>query len=222
MANVDLGRYRRIVQMFWDPAPTNDPDLDLPVWCLGSSYKLGDGRPLPPAKAALAPTDTITSNDTAATRTAPTGTSATTSSTNTAHSPDSPQLLNPASHKRPVPGLPENAPATPPESTSSSFSSSLAYDDNGQDHEPDSGWPPGFMADFESKFWMTYRSEFEPIPRSSDPKATSALSLSMRIKSQLVDQTGFSSDSGWGCMIRSGQSLLANTIAMLRLGRGVH
>ncbi|CAG9949450.1 unnamed protein product [Clonostachys rosea f. rosea IK726] len=79
---------------------------------------------------------------------------------------------------------------------------------------------PRDLDDFESKFWMTYRFEFEPIARSSDPKARSSLSLSMRIKSQLGgDQTGFSSDSGWGCMIRSGQSLLANSIAILRLGR---
>jgi cysteine protease ATG4 len=67
---------------------------------------------------------------------------------------------------------------------------------------------------------MTYRSEFEPIPRSTNPQAASALSLSMRLKSQLGDQSPFSSDSGWGCMIRSGQSLLANAIAMVRLGRG--
>jgi hypothetical protein len=67
---------------------------------------------------------------------------------------------------------------------------------------------------------MTYRSEFEPIPRSANPQATSSLSLSMRLKSQLGDQSPFSSDTGWGCMIRSGQSLLANAIALVRLGRG--
>jgi cysteine protease ATG4 len=111
---------------------------------------------------------------------------------------------------------PPNAPDTPPESASSSFSSSLAYDDD----EQGGSWPHAFIEDFESRLWMTYRSDFEPIPKSSDPKANSALSLSMRIKSQLSDQAGFSSDSGWGCMIRSGQSLLANTIALLRLGRG--
>lgn len=83
------------------------------------------------------------------------------------------------------------------------------------------GWPAAFLDDFESRLWMTYRSEFEPIPKSEDPESLSALSFQMRVKSQLVDQNGFSSDSGWGCMIRSGQSLLANTISIQRLGRGM-
>lgn len=110
---------------------------------------------------------------------------------------------------------PVNAPQTPPDSTTSSFSS-VGYEGTPQDGD----WPADFVNDFESKFWMTYRNEFTPIPRSSDPKATAALSLSMRIKSQLGDPNGFSSDTGWGCMIRSGQSLLANTLSILRLGRG--
>lgn len=107
------------------------------------------------------------------------------------------------------------APGTPPDSTSSSVSSSLAYD------EPtvDGGWPPTFLDDFESRIWLTYRSGFEPIPRSTDPKASAALSFAMRLKT-LGDQTGFSSDTGWGCMIRSGQSLLANSLAICQLGRG--
>lgn len=210
MANVDLGRYRRIVQMFWDPEPTNDPNTDRPVWCLGCSYKLGDGSAAVPTKAA---TDSHSDGQTAP-ATAPPDTHTDKDAT-TATSPDSLPQSNQGPPKH-VPVPPGNAPATPPESGSSSFSSSLAYDD----HDQDTGWPQGFMDDFDSRFWMTYRSDFEPIPRSSDPKAASTLSLSMRLKSQLVDQNGFSSDSGWGCMIRSGQSLLANTIAMLRLGRG--
>ncbi|KAJ9134747.1 Cysteine protease [Pleurostoma richardsiae] len=40
----------------------------------------------------------------------------------------------------------------------------------------------------------------------------------MRLK-VLGEQGGFTSDSGWGCMIRSGQSLLANTLAICYLGR---
>lgn len=111
--------------------------------------------------------------------------------------------------------IPTNAPDTPPDSVSSSFSSSLAYDDLGQD----GGWPTAFLDDFESRIWMTYRSGFEIIPKSTDPKATYALSFAMRLKT-LGDQSGFSSDSGWGCMIRSGQSLLANALSACYLGRG--
>ncbi|CAG9941397.1 unnamed protein product [Clonostachys rosea f. rosea IK726] len=184
LANVDLGPYRRIVQLFWDPEPVNDAIQDQPIWCLGRSYQL----------ASHSSTKTV-ERDT----------------TPTAESVESLK----EDRAKPVPAT-NSALETPPDSTSSSFSSSLAYDES-----TDVGnWPQGFLDDFESKFWMTYRFEFEPIARSSDPKARSSLSLSMRIKSQLGgDQTGFSSDSGWGCMIRSGQSLLANSIAILRLGR---
>lgn len=107
------------------------------------------------------------------------------------------------------------APETPPDSSSSSVSSSLAYDASAEDK----GWPPAFMDDFESRIWMTYRSSFEPIARSSDPKASASLSFAMRLKT-LADQSGFPSDTGWGCMIRSGQSLLANTLSICQLGRG--
>lgn len=186
MANVDLGRYRRLVQMFWDPEPANDTNHDEPVWCLGCSYRLGDSS---------------------STRKKDTG-AQTPPSTNNSKEEHQDEAATP------VP--PPNAPETPPESISSSFSSSLAYEETGQD----GGWPSGFIADFESKFWMTYRSEFTAIPRSTDPKAASTLSFSMRLKSQLGDQAAFSSDSGWGCMIRSGQSLLANAMGMIRLGRG--
>lgn len=85
----------------------------------------------------------------------------------------------------------------------------------------DGGWPPSFLDDFEARIWLTYRSNFPAIPKSEDPKAASSMSLSVRLRSQLVDQGGFTSDTGWGCMIRSGQSLLANALVMLKLGRGM-
>jgi cysteine protease ATG4 len=176
---VDIGR--RIVQMFWDPEPTNDIIRDQPVWCLGSSYRLNNAHTPTPKKEPSSP------------------------------SPES------SSSNQPAPPTSDKLPATPPESTSSSLDSSLAYDEA----PLDGGWPPAFLDDFESRIWMTYRSEFDPIPKSQDPKALTALSFSMRLKTQLSDQGGFASDSGWGCMIRSGQSLLANAMAVQRLGRGM-
>lgn len=188
MANVDLGRYRKIVQLFWDPEPSNDMVLDQPVWCLGQSYKLHNK---PNRRGSSQERNSSTMGEHATTM-----------------SPMAPEQTKAVA----VP--PNNAPDTPPESAGGSFSSSgrTGTDDG-------NGWPPKFVTDFDSRFWMTYRNEFKPIPRSANPKATSSMSLSMRIKYQLGDQGGFSSDSGWGCMIRSGQSLLANAIGIVNLGR---
>lgn len=83
-------------------------------------------------------------------------------------------------------------------------------------------WPPEFLDDFESRMWLTYRSSFPTINKSIDPKAASTMSLSVRLRSQLVDAGGFTSDTGWGCMIRSGQSVLANALSMLSFGRGMN
>ena len=199
MANVDIGRYRRIVQMFWDPEPANDASLDQPVWCLGCSYQLGDIKGSGITKVATKGEGSDSKCQ---------------GNQNT--SSESPPADSVRVNDLRVPILPPNAPETPPESASSSFSSSLAYEEPGLER----GWPQAFMTDFGSKIWMTYRSDFEPIPKSSDLRAAGALSLTMRIKTQLSDQAGFSTDSNWGCMIRSGQSLLANAMAILRLGRG--
>ncbi|KAI8883618.1 hypothetical protein K501DRAFT_184017 [Backusella circina FSU 941] len=57
-------------------------------------------------------------------------------------------------------------------------------------------WPPDFYEDFNSKVWMTYRHNYPPI-RPSKHKT----------------------DIGWGCMLRSGQSLLANTLVLNFLSR---
>jgi cysteine protease ATG4 len=87
--------------------------------------------------------------------------------------------------------------------------------------DADGSWPIPFLDDFESRPWLTYRSNFPPIPKSSDPKATSSMSFGVRI-TQFVQREGFTSDTHWGCMIRSGQSLLANSLMDLELGRGEH
>lgn len=91
---------------------------------------------------------------------------------------------------------------------------------NGEDPAQYGGWPQPFLDDFESRIWMTYRSGFEPIQRSEDPKATAAMSF--RVRMQNLAQSAFTSDTGFGCMIRSGQCILANALLSLRLGRGEH
>lgn len=81
-------------------------------------------------------------------------------------------------------------------------------------------WPAPFLDDFESKIWLTYRSNFPLIPTTDDDNAPSSRTLSVRLRMQLTNSDGFTTDTGWGCMIRSGQSLLANALSMLSLGRG--
>ncbi|KAF2466825.1 autophagy-related protein-like protein 4 [Lindgomyces ingoldianus] len=88
---------------------------------------------------------------------------------------------------------------------------------NGEDPSQYGGWPHPFLDDFESRIWMTYRSGFAPIQKSQDPKATAAMSF--RVRMQNLAQSAFSSDAGFGCMIRSGQCILANALLSLKLGR---
>lgn len=103
-----------------------------------------------------------------------------------------------------------------------SFEESDAKELNASGGDPSSarsygGWPIAFLDDFESRIWMSYRSGFTPIAKSQDPKAAAAMSF--RVRLQNLSQAAFSSDTGFGCMIRSGQCILANTLASLRLGR---
>ncbi|KAL9129731.1 MAG: hypothetical protein Q9217_001889 [Psora testacea] len=85
----------------------------------------------------------------------------------------------------------------------------------GDSSEEYSGWPTDFLDDCDSRIWLTYRSNFPPIQKSAEASMT----LSVRLRS-FADQQGFTSDTGWGCMIRSGQCLLANALVTVRLGRG--
>ncbi|RKP09148.1 hypothetical protein THASP1DRAFT_29048 [Thamnocephalis sphaerospora] len=57
--------------------------------------------------------------------------------------------------------------------------------------------PRDFRLDFYSRIWCTYRTQFEPI-----------------------GNTSFCSDDGWGCMMRTGQSLFAQALLFHYNGRG--
>ena len=128
---------------------------------------------------------------------------------------DHPTILSTATFPKKKPSTSNSD--TPNDSTANNSGLLLAHKD--VEGEETGGWPTGFLDDYESRLWMTYRSGFQPIERSDDPEASASMSLTMRLKN-LSDQGGFSSDSGWGCMIRSGQSLLANALLIWKLGRG--
>lgn len=75
--------------------------------------------------------------------------------------------------------------------------------------DADDMWPADFLQDHEARFWFTYRTGFDKIMRD-----TKEQSIAIRL-----GKDGFTADTGFGCMIRSAQTLLANAISTLRLGR---
>lgn len=57
-----------------------------------------------------------------------------------------------------------------------------------------------FLVDFKSRFWFTYRRDMQRITPSSSTLMTT--------------------DAGWGCMLRCGQMMMAETYARILVGRG--
>lgn len=87
-------------------------------------------------------------------------------------------------------------------------------------HNHDADLPDGVHDDLQSRVWFTYRMGFEVIPR--DINGPSPLTFSSFIRGTLDlsnSSKGFTTDAGWGCMIRTSQSLLANALMLLKSGR---
>lgn len=171
--------------------PESKNEDDSPIWCLGQRY---DSHPVP------------TKSD---------------ASLNRPSAGQTPPSYPESIHSQVDSGISSTSLDTkPPQLRSLSTEDESFEKVEAQDEGLDNGWPPAFLDDVESKLWLTYRSDFPEIPQSTDPQAMTSMSFSQRLK-MMANKGGFSSDTGWGCMIRSGQSLLANTLLMLELGRGI-
>lgn len=106
----------------------------------------------------------------------------------------------------------------------------LSQSQPGKHVNPAANWPPVFYADFTSRVWLTYRSQFTPIRDtrladldSGEEGAASVTTSPTTVKARPWNwggEKGWTSDSGWGCMLRTGQSLLASALVHRHLGRG--
>ncbi|OAL31023.1 hypothetical protein AYO20_08444 [Fonsecaea nubica] len=194
MNGVDV---KRFVRYFYDPPPKYDDMSGTSIWLLGEEYQAA-----PPKPVTTTDHDDVVEVESSSDSHDPSDTSALSS---TADQPTQQQPHESLSHNTSSFDDAQHV-------TGGNNLPSLSNDPS------DRGWPIAFLDDFESRIWMTYRSNFTPIPRSQEPGSTMSLSFSVRLRN-FAERDGFSSDTGWGCMIRSGQSLLANALVMLHLGR---
>ncbi|TCD62527.1 Cysteine protease atg4 [Steccherinum ochraceum] len=122
-----------------------------------------------------------------------------------------------------------SSPSSSPTLTAADPSLSQSQPASSNPKDPGRHWPPVFYSDFTSRIWLTYRNQFQPI------RDTSLEALEAEVRDHinavpsspptkkwnwpLGGEKAWSSDSGWGCMLRTGQSLLANALLHLHLGR---
>ncbi|KAF8054328.1 peptidase family C54-domain-containing protein [Lyophyllum atratum] len=120
---------------------------------------------------------------------------------------------------------------------SSASTSSQLETEKQQNQNPAAHWPPVFYADFTSRVWLTYRAQFTPIrdgrlaDLSGEPPSdggagggAGGVGSPTTVRARPWGwvgggEKGWTSDSGWGCMLRTGQSMLASALVHLHLGR---
>lgn len=81
-------------------------------------------------------------------------------------------------------------------------------------------YPQNALDDLQTRLWFTYRYGFPLI--KYDENGSPPIHLGAILRGNMDIQNfgkGFTSDSGWGCMIRTSQTLLANALVSLKLGR---
>ncbi|KAG9024241.1 Cysteine protease atg4 [Tulasnella sp. JGI-2019a] len=116
-----------------------------------------------------------------------------------------------------------------------SLNNSLATSPNSSKGKDVISWPPEFYNDYTSCVWMTYRSQYVGIrdttlaaleasatadadPQKHGQGPETFTSPPRKWWPPLGDRT-WTSDAGWGCMLRTGQSLLATALIRLHLSR---
>lgn len=84
---------------------------------------------------------------------------------------------------------------------------------------------PDFLLDVRTRLHFTYRTRFTPIPAVVGGPSPLSFHFLIRespinaLENAINNPTCFSTDVGWGCMIRTGQSLLGNAVQVAQLGR---
>lgn len=187
-----------------DATPDKCPD---PIWLLGLEHPGYDPTSVLSASTTVVPV-TLGRRSSAESRRSPSSFNSSSSS-------------SPGHHNTTVPGPDLSLSQSQPPSSSSAVAA--------QNKDPSKFWPPVFYADFTSRIWLTYRSQFSPIRDTSlialeadlaENHGTPSSPQPKKWNWPLGGEKVWTSDSGWGCMLRTGQSLLANTLLHLHLGRG--
>lgn len=136
--------------------------------------------------------------------------------------------------------------ATPPASTTSSPTLHVGSPSAKPAVPREITWPPAFYDDFTSRIWLTYRSHYAPIRDGALGNLESPISLDecsplpqdlpadfWEKSANMVSasppkprwawggEKTWTSDTGWGCMLRTGQSVLAEALIHLHLTRGL-